>query len=68
MEQLASIRALVYRRETRPHLEQPGSRLLRLSRLERRRILAVAAFRELRSLRREVDADRAADGGHIEGM
>lgn len=68
MEELAGIRALVDGGEARLQNEQPDHRLLGLSRPERRRILAVAAFRELRSLRREIEAERAADERHIDGV
>jgi hypothetical protein len=68
MEELAPVRALVDRGEARLESQQPDSPLMRLERAERRRILAVAAFRELRSLRRELDAERAADPGHIDGV
>jgi hypothetical protein len=68
VEELAPVRALVDRGEARLETEQPDSPLMRLGRAERRRILAVAAFRELRSLRRELDAERAADPGHIDGV
>jgi hypothetical protein len=78
VEELAGIRALVDHGEARLLGDRPDDRLLRLSRPERRRVLAVAAFRELRSLRREVEAERAAaegvggergaDDGHIDGV
>ena len=78
MEEVAGIPALVDHGEARLLGERPDNRLLRLSRPERRRVLAVAAFRELRSLRREVEGERAAaeggggergaDDGYIEGV
>jgi hypothetical protein len=68
VKELAGIRALVDGGELRLRTEQPDHRLLGLSRPERRRILAVAAFRELRSLRREIEAERGADDRHIDGV
>ena len=68
MRELVPVRILVDRGEARLVDQRPDSPLVRLGRVERRRILAVAAFRELRSLRREIDAEHAAEASHIEGV
>lgn len=57
MEELNAVRVLIDHGERRLHDEQPDSPLLRLSRPEQRRILAVAAYRELRALRREIEEE-----------
>ncbi len=50
------LRYMVDRAIVRLETERPGSPLLTLDRPELRRILAIAAYREIRDLRRETDA------------
>lgn len=59
---LGWLKYMVDRAITRLEAERPNSPLLALERPELRRILAVAAYREVRDLRREVDADGSAPG------
>ena len=68
MEELAPVRALVDRGEARLLASAGDSPLRRLDRIARRRVLAVAAFRELRKLRREVEAGREDGEPYIEGV
>lgn len=53
---LGWLRLMVDRAIVRLETERPESPLLKLERPELRRILAVAAYREIRTLRREIDA------------
>ena len=50
------LRYMVDHAIVRLETERPGSPLLKLERPELRRILAIAAYREIRDLRRETDA------------
>jgi len=50
------LRYMVDRAIVRLETERPGSPLLKLERPELRRVLAIAAYREIRALRRETDA------------
>lgn len=50
------LRYMVDRAITRLETERPDSPLLKLERPELRRILAIAAYREVRGLQRESDA------------
>ncbi len=50
------LRYMVDRAIVRLETERPGSPLLKLERPELRRILAIAAYREIRDLQREIDA------------
>lgn len=56
-DRLGWLRFMVDRAVVRLETERPDSPLLKLERPELRRILAVAAYREVRSLQREVDTD-----------
>jgi hypothetical protein len=49
-----AVKALIERAIVRLETEQPDSPLLKLDRPHLRRILATAAYREIRALRREV--------------
>ncbi len=52
----AWVRYMVDRAIARLETERPNSPLLKLERPELRRILAIAAYREVRGLQREIDA------------
>jgi hypothetical protein len=56
-DRLGWLRYMVDRAVVRLETERPDSPLLKLERPELRRILAVAAYREVRSLQREIDTD-----------
>jgi hypothetical protein len=59
MEELAWARHLIERAILRLEDEMPDSPLLDLEQLELRRILAEAAFREVRALQREIGRESA---------